>query len=149
MIVRKARTETMPAPGKNVYMSRYEDHIERQIRQAQERGEFENLPGAGKPLSGKGQPLHEDWWLQEYLTREQAGTEALPTNIRLNKEHGELASTLAREHSEQRVREIVADLNVRIDAARRGIADGPPLRVGPVDVEEAVAQWRESKKTAG
>ena len=137
MIVRKARTETMPAPGKNVYMSRYEDHIERQIRQAQERGEFENLPGAGKPLSGKGQPLHEDW------------TEALPTNIRLNKEHGELASTLAREHSEQRVREIVADLNVRIDAARRGIADGPPLRVGPVDVEEAVAQWRESKKTAG
>jgi hypothetical protein len=35
-------------------MSRYESLIEQQIRLAQERGEFDNLPGAGRPAPGAG-----------------------------------------------------------------------------------------------
>ena len=32
-------------------MPSYESHIDRLIREATERGEFDNLPGAGKPLN--------------------------------------------------------------------------------------------------
>jgi len=39
------------APPSNKYRGkRYQDYIDEQIRQAQERGEFDNLRGAGKPL---------------------------------------------------------------------------------------------------
>jgi hypothetical protein len=36
---------------------RYEDWIERQIREAQERGAFDDLPGAGKPIPGLDRPF--------------------------------------------------------------------------------------------
>ena len=39
-----------PRPNK-FYGKAYLDYIDEQIREAQERGEFDNLPGAGKPLS--------------------------------------------------------------------------------------------------
>src|ERR671931_357603 len=51
-----------------------ESAVEKQIREAQERGEFDNLPGAGKPLSG------ESWggeWGLAYHVLKQAG-ETLP-----------------------------------------------------------------------
>ncbi len=39
------------APPSNKYHGkRYQDYVDEQIRQAQERGEFDNLRGAGKPL---------------------------------------------------------------------------------------------------
>ena len=43
--------------------------MEKQIREAQERGDFDNLPGAGKPLdlSDSGDP---DWWLKRFAARE-------------------------------------------------------------------------------
>jgi hypothetical protein len=50
-------------------MSRYESLIEQQIRLAQERGEFDNLPGSGRPAPGAGPssapetpPLTSDSW---------------------------------------------------------------------------------------
>jgi hypothetical protein len=36
---------------------RCEDWIERQIREAQERGAFDDLPGAGKPIPGLDRPF--------------------------------------------------------------------------------------------
>jgi len=40
-----------PAPTTGKYRGkRFFDYVEEQIQQAQERGEFDNLPGAGKPL---------------------------------------------------------------------------------------------------
>ena len=40
-----------PKPRTNKFYGKaYMDYIEEQIRDAQERGEFDNLPGAGKPL---------------------------------------------------------------------------------------------------
>ena len=46
---------------------RWEDPVERQIREAMERGEFENLPGAGKPLHTADQG--PGWWIRRYLDR--------------------------------------------------------------------------------
>ena len=53
---------------------------DRQIRNAIERGEFDNLPGAGKPLD---LPDHHDpdWWLKNLMKRE--GLVMLPPSVQL------------------------------------------------------------------
>ena len=38
---------------------RFESWVDKRIREATERGEFENLPGAGKPLRGLGRPYDD------------------------------------------------------------------------------------------
>lgn len=118
-----------------------EDWVERQIRQARERGDLDNLPGAGKPLPRRPGGTME--WIAQKLREENAETTALlPPSLALPKEIDELPARLARERTEGRVREIVADLNARIAKAHREPQVGPPLRVGTVDVEEALGSWR-------
>ena len=46
----KTDTETAKPKPNRFYGKAYMNYIEEQIRDAQERGEFDNLPGAGKPL---------------------------------------------------------------------------------------------------
>lgn len=43
--------------------------VERRIREAMERGEFDDLPGAGKPLPCAGEPYDEMWWVRAWLKR--------------------------------------------------------------------------------
>ena len=52
--------------------------IDRQINEAQERGEFDNLPGAGKPLPRGA--LSGDAWLRNYLDREGVSAEAMESD---------------------------------------------------------------------
>jgi Domain of unknown function (DUF1992) len=51
-------------------VAQWESAIEKQIREAQERGEFDNLPGQGKPLPQE--PWDGDWALAHHVLR-QAG----------------------------------------------------------------------------
>ena len=64
-----------PRPRPPVRRPIYESAVERQIREAQERGDFDNLPGAGKPLNfdswGSGE------WAMAFHVLKQAG-ETLP-----------------------------------------------------------------------
>ncbi|RKS77463.1 uncharacterized protein DUF1992 [Motilibacter peucedani] len=123
-----------------------ETWVERQIREAQERGSFDGLPGTGKPIEGLGQPRHELAWVAEKVHREQLPVGGiLPPSLALAKEVEDLPERLARERSERKVRELVEDLDVRIRAAVRGPQVGPPLRVGVQDVEAHVARWRASR----
>ena len=41
--------------------------VDLQVRQAMERGEFDDLPGAGKPIEGLGAEHDPDWWLKKSL----------------------------------------------------------------------------------
>lgn len=125
-------------------MTGYESWIDRQIREAQERGEFDNLPGAGKPIQGLGDRRPDDWWARQLIEREQLDV-PLPTSLALRKEVAGLHAALAEERSEEAVRRIVADLNRRVLDARRLPVSGPPLFVRTVDVEEAVEQWRHAR----
>src|SRR5262249_3341711 len=59
-----AMTERKP-PGTS-----WESFIERQIREAQEAGAFENLPGQGKPIPDVGVEYDPDWWAKKLLQRE-------------------------------------------------------------------------------
>jgi Domain of unknown function (DUF1992) len=122
----------------------YENWVERQIREATERGEFDNLPGAGRPIPGLNGREDENWWVKQYLEREKLPM-PLPASLALRKEVANLPQELAEVTNEEVVREIVADLNQRIRDSHRRRVDGPPVIVGVVDVEAVVAQWRRNR----
>jgi hypothetical protein len=126
----------------------YESRIDRQIREAQERGEFDNLPGSGKPLPDRGELYDENWWVKELVRREKL-TGLAPASLRLRKEAEELMDTLATKPSESSVRAIVMDLNERIERARRGLVDGPPVILATFDVDEVVEAWRQQRARPG
>ncbi|MEV7627488.1 DUF1992 domain-containing protein [Actinoplanes sp. NPDC089786] len=127
----------------------YESAVDRQLREAQERGEFENLAGAGKPLRGAGGEYDEDWWVKDWAQREGAGAGVLPPSLALRREREELDATIDRKPSEQAVREYVAALNEQIRKARVGLLDGPPTLLPPVDADQVVARWRERRGLTG
>ncbi len=51
-------------------MKVWESAVERKIREAQERGDFDNMPGRGKPL--RGEPWDGEWGMAHHLLK-QAG----------------------------------------------------------------------------
>ena len=119
----------------------YESRIDRQIREAQERGEFDNLPGSGEPLPDRGELYDEDWWIKELVRREKL-TGLAPTSLKIRKEAEDLMETLATESFESSVRNIVSDLNERIARAQRGLIDGPPVIISTFYVDDVVEAWR-------
>jgi hypothetical protein len=119
----------------------YESWVERQIREATERGDFDNLPGAGKPLPGLNGRDDEDWWIKGFLERERIPM-PLPASLALRKEVAELPQTLAGVRDEVAARRLVEDLNERIRDSHRRKIDGPALVLRPVDVEAVIAEWR-------
>ncbi|MGI8313032.1 DnaJ family domain-containing protein [Saccharopolyspora hattusasensis] len=120
----------------------FDSWIDKQIRTAQERGDFDDLPGAGKPLPGAGAPLDDHWWVKEYIRREGlSGDALLPAPLQVRKEVERLPETVRDLTTEQEVRDVAADLNRRIVEYLRA-PTGPQVAVGPVNVDDVVARWR-------
>jgi hypothetical protein len=46
---------------------------ENRIRQAIEEGQFDNLPGLGKPIPDADEPYDPNWWVKQWIRREGAG----------------------------------------------------------------------------
>jgi hypothetical protein len=121
---------------------RYESAVEKAIREAQERGAFDNLPGHGKPLPGLDGPDDELWWVRGYVRREGlSGEEFLPEPLLLRKQRERIDDTVAELRSEQAVREQVAELNRQIRRARLATS-GPPVVLRTLVADEVVARWR-------
>jgi hypothetical protein len=121
----------------------FETWVERQIREATERGELDNLPGAGKPIADLDKPHDELWWVKEKLRRENLSY--LPPTIALRKEAEDALLAASQAASEAQVRRIVADINRKILDGNRKAASGPPLNLMPFDVERVVRTWRERR----
>lgn len=120
---------------------KFETWIEKQIREAEDRGAFENLPGAGKPIPGLGGPQEEQWWVKNYIRRERLDTDPLlPTPVLLRKEIERLPETVRELRTEQEVRDTVAELNQRIVAWLRD-GSGPQIHVGRVSADRIVEGW--------
>jgi hypothetical protein len=113
--------------------------VDLQVRRSIERGEFDDLPGAGKPLKLPAQ--HDpDWWVKRLIEREKISGVAPPA-IGLRREDAELDDVLDREWSEEGVRRVVADFNRRVVEARRQLTGGPPVVTRTRDADEQVAAW--------
>jgi len=119
--------------------------VDMQVRRAMARGDFDNLPGAGKPLNLPAQ--HDpDWWVKRLIEREKLSGIAPPA-IGLRREDAELDETLDREATEAGVRRIVDDFNRRVVEARRQLLGGPPVITKTRDPEVEVERWR-ARRTA-
>jgi Domain of unknown function (DUF1992) len=121
----------------------YTSWIDQQIADAEKRGVFENLPGAGKPLNLKpsGGGDYGEAWMRDYARREGVSPEELlPTPLKLRREIERLAESVGEMRSEAEVREIAGDINRRILEWRR-IPEGPPVHVPLVKTDEMVARW--------
>jgi hypothetical protein len=121
--------------------------VERKIREAAERGAFDNLPGAGKPIPDLDKPHDELWWIRRKLLDEELV--ALPPTIALRKEAEAALVAAAGAGSEAEVRAIVAAINARIADGNRKAASGPPLNLAPFDPERVVARWRAAREPGG
>jgi hypothetical protein len=118
----------------------FESWIEAQIREAAERGEFDALPGRGKPLRHLEDAADPLWWAKQLARREKL--DLLPPALEVRRKVERLREVLAEIPDEARVREAVAALNAEIRRLNRGAASGPPTAQAPLDPETIVAEWR-------
>ena len=122
----------------------FESWIDKQIRDAQARGEFAELPGAGKPLPGGSDTSYDElWWIKQKMARE--GLSVLPPTLALRKEAEDALTAAAAAPSERAVRRIVEDINTKIRDMMFKPPPGPPLGLKPYDVEEILREWRERR----
>jgi hypothetical protein len=133
------RDEDDEAPAKR--MEQQTLWVDMQVRRAMERGDFDDLPGAGKPIKGLGSTHDPDWWVKNLVERERI-TGVLPPALALRKEDAELDGVLDRETTEEAVRRAVADFNRRVVEARRQLQGGPPVITPTRDEDAEVAAWR-------
>jgi hypothetical protein len=118
----------------------WESWIDKQIRDAMERGEFDDLPGKGKPLPDIDRPRDELWWVRQKLKREDV--QLLPPSLQVRKDLDEVRERIAATDDESVVRRLVAEINEKIREVNRTIVTGPPSTLFPLDVETVVERWR-------
>ena len=121
----------------------WETWIDAQIRVAMEKGAFDNLPGAGKPLPNLGQEYDPLWWVKQLAQREQISM--LPPSLELLRKVEKELATIEKLHDEATVRRQVAALNVEIAKVNATVVEGPPTRLGTLDVDQVVARWRRTR----
>jgi hypothetical protein len=130
------------------WASRFESLLDRQIRAAQERGEFDDLPGAGKPLASDSAPYRPDWWVEQAVNRENAGAYAIPPTLALKKIADELRAGAVEYRTEAAVRAAVADYNEQAVRARLLPQEGVrAIILPPLDADRIVAGWRAARSS--
>ncbi|WP_460793770.1 DnaJ family domain-containing protein [Nocardioides pacificus] len=143
---RDQRTGGDAAAARIQHQSRW---VELQIQQAMERGDFDDLPGYGKPIKGLGAQHDPDWWLKRLVEREQISV--LPPALQIRKDDAELDARLDRITTAAEVRREVEDFNARVRSARIQPLGGPPMITKEREVEAEVDAWatrREARRTA-
>ena len=132
----------------STWQERFAAGIDKQVRDAEKAGAFEDNPLVGKPLPGDGQPYREDWWITQKVAQERVGAHALPLPLALRREAQDLRKGLIEDRlaaSETALRAAIADYDVRSDAARRTPQPGPSVVIPRVDADEAVEAWRQAR----
>jgi hypothetical protein len=121
----------------------WETWIDAQIRAATEAGAFDNLPRAGKPLPNLDQAYDPLWWVKQLAQREQISM--LPPSLELLRKVERELAAIEKLHDETTVRHRVAALNAEIAKVNATVVEGPPTRLGPLDVDQIVERWRRTR----
>ena len=98
----------------------FESWIEQQIRDALEKGLFDDLPGSGKPLPDLDEPYDPLWWVKRKLRDENLSLLPDALQIRLDLDKALEART------ETELREALSELNERIARLNSRVTEGPP-----------------------
>lgn len=122
----------------------WESFADRKIREAQEDGAFERLPGFGKPIPGLDQPAKDDWWLKQKLKEERLSVmpPVLEARLKVEKTLDEIQAI----DSETEVRKRLRELNEIIRQAMYSPIPGPPDGIALIDIEQTIADWKSRRK---
>lgn len=126
---RPGRTVGVETDGADV-----KDPVEEQIKEAIARGDFDNLPGQGRPL-----PKGDDgpgWWARRQIEQMRRQDRLADLSTRIDRDLGEV--WVLRE--ETAVRERVAEFNAEIEAANRDVPADEQLEL--LDPADVLATWR-------
>ena len=140
---------TVKRGDKAVHIESWGGFVEQQIREAQARGDFDNLPGTGKPLDLEPDNPFNPEWSSAFRVAKNAG--AAPLWVELDKEVGERKAAL--EAMLDRTARYLADQERRLrahdgaqpaapatsPAASTAAAGGPPASV---PAPRASRRWR-------
>lgn len=121
----------------------WESWIDTLIRQARERGEFDNLAYHGKPLPDLEGPHDPERWVKGLLQRE--GVSYLPPTLQIRKDAEDAVVEMAKAPTEAVARAILEDINERIRRINRYASEGPPTTLAPFDVDAMLARWRTAR----
>lgn len=123
----------------------WESLADKRIREAMERGEFDNLKGAGKPLASIDKPYDPDWWINSLVERENLDLSgAMHPTMALRREAQRMPDEVRDLPSEDAVRNVVAAFNRRVleDRLRPATGKAMPPIARTVDADEMVEHWR-------
>lgn len=126
---RPRRTVRVEADGPNL-----KDPVEDQIKEAIERGDFDNLPGRGRPL-----PKGDDgpgWWARRRIAEMRRQDRLADLAARIERDLGEVWVLL----HEAAVRARVEELNNEIEAANQGVPDDEQLP--ELVADDVIGTWR-------
>lgn len=132
--------ETESAPMRLTAENQHE-FVETAIQLAIRRGEFDDLPGAGKPIEGLGTDHDPNWWIRRKIETENLSGLGPPALL-LRVEDRELDANLDQLARESDLREVLEDFNKRVIAARRQLQGGPPVVTRTRDVDAEIEAWR-------
>jgi hypothetical protein len=115
--------------------TRWEDPVEKQIRDAIERGEFDNLPGAGRPLPTSDQG--PGWWLRRQLERARQNDRMAEVAHQVDQDLGRVWAL----PDETSVRQEVVRLNDLLTHVNQGLAAEEMADL--LEVEDVLKIWRQ------
>jgi Domain of unknown function (DUF1992) len=123
---------------------KWEEWTEGQIRNAQEEGQFDDLPNAGRPLPDLEKGYDPLWWVKNLIQRENISS--LPPSLEIKRKVQRELETIWQLRREEDVRAKVRALNAEISRINRTAISGPPTTQTLLDLEAIVQQWREQNQ---
>jgi hypothetical protein len=124
----------------------FESWVDAQISRGMARGDFDDLPGAGKPLPLRSGDDSMVAWVIDKARQENLDVFGmLPPGLALRKEKEDLPRRAAALPSEVAVRALVEDFNDRVRLFWRRPQDPPVVPVGLADTDALVAEWLSSR----
>ncbi|MGC3023031.1 DUF1992 domain-containing protein [Brevibacterium sp. FAM 24630] len=121
--------------------------VESALDKAIRRGDFDDLPGLGKPLTGLHGSSDPDWWIKQKMDTEGISGVA-PAAFQLRKENAVLEDTVDAFTEEADVRDYLAGFNARVRDAVMDLREGPPVFTPPRNIDDEVAAWRQRRAQA-
>ena len=121
----------------------FETWIDAQIREARERGDFDDLPDEGAPLPNLADASDPFWWAKQLMRREQISV--LPPALEVRRLVEQLAEALPTFPRESQVRAALQELNLAIRKANRVAGAGPPTSQPLLDEDLWVERWRAAR----
>ena len=116
---------------------------DRRIEEAMKEGKFDNLSGAGKPLDLEPMPAEENARLTWWTLRILKNADFTPEEIRYRKAVDHLRAQLARATTEQRVRQLVAQIDQTVKQLNTLGTNAIAFGIAPADEATELSRFRD------